>query len=91
MDARQQTTRRRGGSPGADRAGVDPLSLFFLTVTSVGLVVTAFTAYLVMRGPFFGGGTLEPVPLLGSLFGFMVGIILLCWGGAKAYGVGARF
>ncbi|MFB6129501.1 MAG: hypothetical protein ABEJ28_01615 [Salinigranum sp.] len=91
MHVLRRTERGGDGPIPGDRGGIDPFSLFFLTVTSIGLVVTVFTAYLVMRGPFFGGSTLKPVPLLGALFGFMIGIILLSWGSAKAYGVGARF
>ena len=75
---------------GDDRGGVDPVGLFFLTVTAIGLAITAATGFLVVRGPFFGGPTLEPLPLLAALGGFIVGIVVLSWGGAKAFGVGAR-
>ena len=87
--------RRIGGRDGERatetvRGGINPIGLFFLTVTAIGLAVTVSTGFLVVRGPFFGGPTLEPMPLLAALGGFVAGIVVLSWGGARAAGVGAR-
>jgi hypothetical protein len=65
-------------------------SLFFGLVTVVGLSITLGAGYLIVRGPFLGGAALEPVPLLGTLGVFVVGIIVLTWGMTKFAGVGAR-
>lgn len=65
-------------------------SLFFGLVTVVGLSITLGSGYLIVRGPFLGGAALEPVPLLGTLGVFVVGIIVLTWGMTKFAGVGAR-
>lgn len=64
--------------------------LFFGLVTAVGLSVTLGSGYLIVRGPFLGGAALDPVPLLGTLGVFVVGIIVLTWGLTKFAGVGAR-
>jgi hypothetical protein len=65
-------------------------SLFFGLVTVIGLSVTLGSGYLIVRGPFLGGASLDPVPLLGTLGVFVVGIIVLTWGMTKFAGVGAR-
>jgi hypothetical protein len=65
-------------------------SLFFGLVTAVGVAVTLGAGYLVVRGPFLGGAALEPMPLLGTLGVFVVGIVVLTWGLTKFAGVGAR-
>jgi hypothetical protein len=70
--------------------GVKITSLFFGLVTAVGLTVTLGSSYLIVRGPFLGGASLDPVPLLGTLGVFVVGIIVLTWGLTKFAGVGAR-
>jgi hypothetical protein len=46
----------------------------------VGLGVTLGAAYLVVRGPFLGGPTLAPRPLLVTLTVFLVGIVVFAWG-----------
>ncbi|MFB6136552.1 MAG: hypothetical protein ABEJ04_07305 [Halobacteriaceae archaeon] len=48
--------------------------------TAVGTLVTVYTGYLVVRGPFFGGAVLDPVPLMVALGGFLVGVMALAWG-----------
>jgi hypothetical protein len=58
---------------------------FLLAVTLVGLSVTLVTGYLIVRGPFLGGRMLAPVPLLEALGAFIVGIVVLTWGGTKYY------
>ena len=65
-------------------------SLVFGLVTAVGLTVTLGSSYLIVRGPFLGGAALNPVPLLGTLGVFVVGIVVSTWGLAKLTGVGAR-
>jgi hypothetical protein len=70
--------------------GVKITSLFFGLVTVLGLTVTLGSSYLIVRGPFLGGASLDPVPLLGTLGVFVVGIIVLTWGLTKFAGVGAR-
>jgi hypothetical protein len=85
-----RTIRRGADRPPDDRASANPLTLIFALVAAIGTAITAGAAYLVVRGPFFGGPTLDPMLLLGALGGFIVGIVLLSWGGAKAAGVGAR-
>ncbi|WP_251330308.1 hypothetical protein [Haloplanus pelagicus] len=46
----------------------------------VGLVVALGTGYLVVRGPFLGGATLSPRPLLATLGAFVVGVTVAAWG-----------
>jgi hypothetical protein len=65
-------------------------SAFFGLVTVVGVTITVGSGYLIVRGPFLGGVSLEPVPLLATLGVFVVGIIVLTWGMTKFAGVGAR-
>ncbi|MFB6122358.1 MAG: hypothetical protein ABEJ78_02725 [Haloferacaceae archaeon] len=52
-------------------------------VTLVGLAVTATSGYLVVRGPFLDGPMLAPLSLLTALGAFVVGIVVLAWGGTK--------
>lgn len=49
-------------------------------VGAVGLVVTLGSGYLVVRGPFLGGPTLAPRPLLATLAVFIVGVAIFAWG-----------
>ncbi|WP_224450098.1 hypothetical protein [Haloprofundus salilacus] len=52
-------------------------------LTAVGLGATLATGFLIVRGPFFGGPTLEPLSLLVATGGFITAIILLAFGGSK--------
>ena len=55
-----------------------------------GLAVTLFGGWMLVRGPFLGGPTLEATPMLAALTAFMVGIVLFCRGLVRLAGVGAR-
>ncbi|QCJ48032.1 MULTISPECIES: hypothetical protein [Haloprofundus] len=52
-------------------------------LTVVGLVATLSTGFLIVRGPFFGGPTLDPLSLLVATGGFIAAIIALAFGGSK--------
>jgi len=52
-------------------------------VGTVGLVVTLGAGYLVVRGPFLGGPTLAPRPLLATLAVFIVGVAVFAWGATQ--------
>jgi len=52
-------------------------------VGAVGLVVTLGSGYLVVRGPFLGGPTLAPRPLLATLAVFIVGVAIFAWGSTQ--------
>ncbi|WP_224336753.1 hypothetical protein [Haloprofundus halobius] len=52
-------------------------------LTVVGLVATLSTGFLIVRGPFFGGPTLDPLWLLVATGGFIAAIITLAFGGSK--------
>lgn len=47
---------------------------------AVGLVVALGAGYLIVRGPFLGGPTLTPAPLLATLGAFIVGVAVMAWG-----------
>ena len=49
----------------------------------LGLVVTLGAGYLVVRGPFLGGPTLAPRPLLATLGAFVVGVTVAAWGATR--------
>jgi hypothetical protein len=55
----------------------------WLFLTVLGLLTTSATSYLVVRGPFLGGPTLEPRLLLVALGAFVVGLVVLALGGSK--------
>lgn len=57
--------------------------LFWAGLTCLGTVVTVWTGFLVIRGPFLGGTPLDPQPLLVATGAFVVGIIVLTLGGTK--------
>ena len=67
---------------------VNVVTGFFLFVSLVGLLLSLGAGYLVIRGPFLGGPTLEPIPLLVALGVFIVGVVALSWGATKAAAVG---
>jgi hypothetical protein len=52
-------------------------------VGALGLVVTLGAGYLVVRGPFLGGPTLAPRPLLATLGAFVVGVTVAAWGATR--------
>ena len=52
-------------------------------VGAVGLAVSLGAGYLVVRGPFFGGPTLAPRPLLATLAVFIVGVAVFAWGSTQ--------
>ncbi|MFB6108991.1 MAG: hypothetical protein ABEJ82_09180 [Haloplanus sp.] len=49
-------------------------------VGAVGTAVALVTGYLIVRGPFLGGPTLSPRPLLVALAAFLVGVAVGAWG-----------
>lgn len=49
-------------------------------VGAVGFAVTLGAGYLIVRGPFLGGATLSPRPLLATLAVFIVGVAVFAWG-----------
>jgi len=69
---------------------MNPVRLFFGLVTALGLAVTVGSGYLVVRGPFFGGGLLDPIPLFAALVAFVAGLVLMVWGATRLFGIGAR-
>lgn len=73
-----------------DARAVSPPTVFFGLLTLFGLVVTVVSGYLVIRGPFLGGALLPPEWLFVALLAFIVGIVTLAWGAAKAFDVGSR-
>lgn len=52
-------------------------------IGAVGLAVTLGAGYLVVRGPFLGGPTLEPPALLAMLGAFVIGITVAAWGATR--------
>lgn len=56
-------------------------------LTGIALVLTAGTAFLIVRGPFLGGEMLPPLPLLGAVCVFIAGIMTMAWSGTKLYRV----
>jgi hypothetical protein len=60
-----------------------PIELVAGTVCGLGFAVTIGSGYLVVRGPFLGGPTLAPRPLLVALGAFVVGITAAAWGGTR--------
>lgn len=57
---------------------------------SFGLAVTLFGGWMLFRGPFLGGPTLEAMPMLAALTAFLVGIVIFFRGLVRFAGVGAR-
>ena len=80
----------RSSHCGDARARVGVVTSLFLAVSLVGAAATLGTGYLVVRGPFLGGPTLDPVPLFAVLGGFVVGIVVTTWAAVRAVDVGAR-
>jgi hypothetical protein len=60
-----------------------PVRVLAGAVCAVGLAVALGAGYLVVRGPFLGGPTLAPRPLLVALGAFIVGVTAAAWGGTK--------
>ncbi|ELZ99017.1 hypothetical protein C440_01635 [Haloferax mucosum ATCC BAA-1512] len=73
----------------SDTRGVGVAKLFFTLITSVGLGLSMGTSFLIVRGPFLGGPTLDPFPMMGALAAFIVGIVVLTWGTTRLFGVGS--
>ncbi|WP_416839602.1 hypothetical protein [Haloferax sp. DFSO52] len=71
-----------------DTRGIGVAKLFFTIVTGVGLGLAMGTSFLIVRGPFLGGPTLAPFPMMGALAVFIVGIIVVSWGTTRLFGVG---
>ena len=71
-----------------DTRGIGVANLFFTIVTGIGLGLSMGTAFLIVRGPFFGGAALDPFPMMGALAVFIVGIAVVSWGTTRLFGVG---
>jgi hypothetical protein len=57
---------------------------------SFGLAVATLGAWILVRGPFLDGATLEATPMLAALTAFIVGIVVFFRGLVRFAGVGAR-
>ena len=55
-----------------------------------GLAVATLGGWMLFRGPFLGGPTLESTPMLAALTAFIVGIVIFFRGLVRFAGVGAR-
>ena len=55
-----------------------------------GLAVSLFGGWMLVRGPFFGGPSLESVPMVAALTAFLVGVVIFFRGFVRWAGVGAR-
>jgi hypothetical protein len=71
-----------------DTRGIGVVRLFLTMVTGVGLGLSLGTAFLIVRGPFFGGPALDPFPMMGVLAVFIFGILVVSWGTTRLFGVG---
>lgn len=60
-----------------------------LTAT-FGLAVTLFGGWMLVRGPFLGGPTLEAMPMIAALTACLVGVVIFFRGLVRWAGVGAR-
>jgi hypothetical protein len=60
-----------------------PIRLVAAAVCGLGLAAALGSGYLVIRGPFLGGPTLAPRPLLVALGAFVVGVAAAAWGGSR--------
>ena len=58
-------------------------TLLWSVIASVGIAASLGGGYLIMSGPFFGGEVMNPVPLMGALVGFVVGLVAFALGGSK--------
>ncbi|ADE04993.1 hypothetical protein [Haloferax volcanii] len=71
-----------------DTRGLGVAKLFFTLVTSAGLGLSMGTSFLIVRGPFLGGPSLDPFPMMAALAVFVAGIVVLTWGSTRLFGVG---
>ncbi|UVE49600.1 hypothetical protein KU306_11840 [Haloferax larsenii] len=72
----------------SDTRGIGVIQLFFTVVCGIGLGLSIGTAFLIIQGPFLGGPTLDPFPMMGALAAFVVGIVVLSWGTTRLFGIG---
>jgi hypothetical protein len=64
--------------------------LFGGMTATFGFAVATLGAWMLVRGPFLNGPTLEPTPMLAALTAFLVGIVIFFRGMVRFAGVGAR-
>lgn len=57
---------------------------------TIGGGLTLYAGFRIVEGPFMTGAPADPVSLVLSVTGFLVGIIVLAWGVIRVAGVGAR-
>ncbi|WP_137284269.1 hypothetical protein [Halorussus salinisoli] len=57
---------------------------------SFGLAVTLFGGWMLVRGPFLGGPSLDSTSMLAALTAFLVGIVIFFRGLVRWADVGAR-
>ncbi|UPV75499.1 hypothetical protein M0R89_05380 [Halorussus limi] len=55
-----------------------------------GLAVSLLGGWMLVRGPFFGGPSLESIPMVAALTAFLVGVVIFFRGLVRWAGVGAR-
>lgn len=56
----------------------------------LGALSAGVGGWLLVRGPFFGGQTLESTAMVVALISCLIGVIVVCWGMVQWVGVGAR-
>jgi hypothetical protein len=59
---------------------ISPVRFVAAAVGVGGAAVALASGALVVRGPFLGGPTLDPIPLLATLGTFVVGVAAAAWG-----------
>lgn len=62
-----------------------PIVVLYAGLAGVGIGGTVIPAYVIVRGPFFGGPLLEPMQLMYAIVAFFVGLFLLAGAGAKLF------
>lgn len=62
-----------------------PSVVLYAGLAGVGVGWTVIPAWVIMRGPFFGGPLLEPMQLMYAVIAFFIGIFLLAGAGAKLF------
>lgn len=69
---------------------MDIFQRIFALVSLVGITMIVGCGYLIIRGPFFDGPMLEPLHLFAALFGFLIGIGVMMFGGVRALKLRSR-
>ena len=56
----------------------------------LGLFATTTSGWLLVRGPFFGGATVNSETMMAAIGAFLIGIVLFGWGSVRWSDIGAR-